>query len=387
MAYNPNYPADDAPIALGPQIIRQKGEELADERIVDAGFLGGHPASDFILKTDATDTNVKIIPFGDSVTAGYPYTDNCPNEATDTSSWTAYVRNKLQVTVLNKGIGGQTTAELLARFDADVVANNPTHCIIMAGINDAYKPEQGITLAQSEANFDLLITRCNDNNIIPIVGIFMPTDLYTFGNSQANQMCDSIRTYQINYCTTNNIAMIDFYNMFYRNNGLTVITSLFTEDILHPNLNGYIRMGEEAVKALRRIIPKFQGNTSLLEDWMNHARGDEAPKKSYKKGDFMFTQSPDIGSAAGWIAYNDGTSPTWYGFGQLYASDDPGRTPRVYLDDWYSPNLTRFYYFGDFIVYNTGPLGHAVYISATTGYHAQSSNNPKATWVLLSNVT
>lgn len=37
---------------------------------------------------------------------------------------------------LNKGIAGQTTAQMLARFDDDIVANNPIKVVILAGTND-----------------------------------------------------------------------------------------------------------------------------------------------------------------------------------------------------------------------------------------------------------
>ena len=38
--------------------------------------------------------------------------------------------------IVNAGVGGQTTAQILARFDADVVARHPATVVIEGGVND-----------------------------------------------------------------------------------------------------------------------------------------------------------------------------------------------------------------------------------------------------------
>lgn len=60
-------------------------------------------------------------------------------------------------TVLNKGISGNTTAQMLARFDADVVANNPIYAVIGGGINDI---NQGVTEAVYLANLTAMFNKC-----------------------------------------------------------------------------------------------------------------------------------------------------------------------------------------------------------------------------------
>ena len=57
----------------------------------------------------------KVVSFGDSITAGYPYSDGCPDAEHD-RSWTVQVRQALGVNVSNQGIGGETTREILARM-------------------------------------------------------------------------------------------------------------------------------------------------------------------------------------------------------------------------------------------------------------------------------
>lgn len=70
-----------------------------------------------------------LIAYGDSITAGYPYSDLCPNVETD-KSWTSYIRNTIDdvfnknkksnlTYVINRGIGGQTSTEILVRMKND----------------------------------------------------------------------------------------------------------------------------------------------------------------------------------------------------------------------------------------------------------------------------
>ena len=71
-----------------------------------------------------TPTSSKIVALGDSFTLGYPL---------DVAhSWPQRLADVLKVTVVNKGKNTQTTKDLLARFDADVVAEKPGRVIIFA---------------------------------------------------------------------------------------------------------------------------------------------------------------------------------------------------------------------------------------------------------------
>ena len=58
--------------------------------------------------------------------------------------------------ILNKGIGGNTSANLLARFDQDVASQNPDVVWLIAGTNDYY---QGVTVADFTKNMSELIEK------------------------------------------------------------------------------------------------------------------------------------------------------------------------------------------------------------------------------------
>jgi lysophospholipase L1-like esterase len=87
------------------------------------GFICAPCLMGTVQATNAYD----IIAIGDSITAGAYEYDYAP----------IYIlRDLCNATVLNKGVGGQTTVDMLARYDTDITANTPKYVVIMAGFND-----------------------------------------------------------------------------------------------------------------------------------------------------------------------------------------------------------------------------------------------------------
>jgi len=67
------------------------------------------------------------------------------------------LRQKLSGAVLiNRGTGGETSQDMLTRFDTDVAPQNPEYVWILAGTNDYWK---GLTKAQYKANLNTLISK------------------------------------------------------------------------------------------------------------------------------------------------------------------------------------------------------------------------------------
>lgn len=60
---------------------------------------------------------------------------------------------------INAGIGGQTTRDMLARFDADVIARAPRIVHIMAGTNDLWHGDPGPDGSAAISNLDEMIRR------------------------------------------------------------------------------------------------------------------------------------------------------------------------------------------------------------------------------------
>ena len=61
-------------------------------------------------------------------------------------------------TIVNRGIGGNTSADMLARFDADIATQNPDFVWLIAGTNDYYL---NVTLEDYTANMQGIIEKIN----------------------------------------------------------------------------------------------------------------------------------------------------------------------------------------------------------------------------------
>ena len=80
--------------------------------------------------------------------------------------WTSLIAKELPAKVINKGIARQRTDEMLARFQKDVVAQQPEVCIIWGGANDVL---QGKAVPSILRNVRYMIELCQQNNIRPVL--------------------------------------------------------------------------------------------------------------------------------------------------------------------------------------------------------------------------
>jgi lysophospholipase L1-like esterase len=86
-----------------------------------------------------------IVALGDSTTAGTPAFQSPieapPDGAGNRESQFAYwlMQRHPGWTVLNRGVNGERTDQIAARFSRDVIAAKPAVVIILAGVNDVYQ--------------------------------------------------------------------------------------------------------------------------------------------------------------------------------------------------------------------------------------------------------
>jgi uncharacterized SAM-binding protein YcdF (DUF218 family)/lysophospholipase L1-like esterase len=77
-----------------------------------------------------------------------------------------------RLTVVNKGVPGQQSFELLDRFDRDVVALKPRAVILWGFINDIFRSDRSkiqTTLARARESFETMIRRARASGIEPIL--------------------------------------------------------------------------------------------------------------------------------------------------------------------------------------------------------------------------
>src|SRR4051812_14969916 len=108
-------------------------QSLADQ-LQDWNQLGRYYAANEELKKQPADPK-RVVFMGDSITDGWRLADAFPGQP--------YV---------NRGISGQTTAQMLVRMYPDVIALKPTALVILAGTNDIARNNGPQTIEQIEQN-------------------------------------------------------------------------------------------------------------------------------------------------------------------------------------------------------------------------------------------
>ena len=207
----------------------------------DAYFNSG--LQDFNNKALNGDT-LKIVCFGDSITLGFdpdnsgaqvptPYPEQLQN----------YLRtlyNNTNITVVNKGISGNQASDLITRFTADVVNENPDLVIQMVGINDS---NNSITVETFNDNLETLANLYLTNDI-PVV-FATPTPIRreiggaNFNNVRLNYYKDAVLSVARKF----KLESIDIFGLFEEmfEQGYTIFDFLSnTSDTLHPQQAGYI---------------------------------------------------------------------------------------------------------------------------------------------------
>jgi lysophospholipase L1-like esterase len=102
-----------------------------------------------------------IIALGDSITAG--------RDATEGNDYVSVLSRSIGTPILNAGVRGNTTADVLARLDRDVLSKNPRLVILLIGGNDFL---QGVPSATSFSNIRTIIDRIHaSGSAVLLVGI------------------------------------------------------------------------------------------------------------------------------------------------------------------------------------------------------------------------
>ena len=97
------------------------------------------------ISADRSAQGVRIVAMGDSTTAGTPAfaspVEMPPAGKGDPTSQYTYwlMQSHPEWEVLNRGVNGERSDQIRARFERDVVAARPVLVVVIAGVNDVYQ--------------------------------------------------------------------------------------------------------------------------------------------------------------------------------------------------------------------------------------------------------
>lgn len=142
---------------------------------------------------------------------------------------------------INRGISSQTTFQIQERFQNDVIDLEPKYVIILAGINDIAENNGPISIEEIMNNIVSMVEKALKNNIEVVLCSILPaSDFYWNPKIKPIEKIKQLNVFIEAYCLIEKIKFVDYYTpMVDENFGLD---KKFTDDGVHPNLNGYLKM-------------------------------------------------------------------------------------------------------------------------------------------------
>jgi lysophospholipase L1-like esterase len=205
----------------------------------DFGQLARYRDANSSLKAPAPGEN-RVVFFGDSITDIWKLED--------------YFAGKPYI---NRGIGGQTTPQMLARFRQDVIDLHPQVVVILAGTNDIAGNTGPMSLGDIEANYSSMAELARAHNIRVVFSSILPVHNYTpkaqeFFAQRPPEKILELNRWLKDYCAAKTLAYLDYFNSMVDEKGL--LKRDLAEDGLHPNPAGYKIMAPLADQAITKAL-------------------------------------------------------------------------------------------------------------------------------------
>lgn len=153
-----------------------------------------------------------------------------------------------------RGIGGQTSAQMLVRFTADVINLHPRAVVIMAGTNDVAHNTYWVEPDRVVDNVVAMCLLAHANGIVPIISSIPPCAAFRWNPEIKNaaQTIVDINKKLRAYAEVNGIVYVDYHAALAdKRNGFLRALS---DDGCHPNPDTYYIMEELVLKAISEAV-------------------------------------------------------------------------------------------------------------------------------------
>ena len=150
---------------------------------------------------------------------------------------------------VGRGIGRQTTPQMLVRFHQDVIALAPRVVVILGGTNDIAGNTGPATLEMIEDNLASMTELARTNGIGVVLSSVLPVYKYPWvPNIEPASLILTLNAWLRDYAAKKGIVYLDFQSaMADERHGLRCD---LTYDGVHPNASGYRLMSRLAEKAI-----------------------------------------------------------------------------------------------------------------------------------------
>ena len=209
---------------------------LADQ-LLDWNQLGRYHADNAKLKQEAVAAG-RVVFMGDSITDGWKLAQSFPGKP-----------------FVNRGIGGQTTPQMLVRMFPDVIELMPAAMIVLAGTNDIAGNTGPMSLGMIANNIQAMTELAKQHGIKVILCSVMPISDYTTRKQSSKRPPADIlklNTWIREYAAKAGAGFADYYAATVDDKGM--LKEGFSQDGLHPNSKGYELLKPVAEAAIEKIL-------------------------------------------------------------------------------------------------------------------------------------
>ena len=205
----------------------------------DYGERTRYRAANAELKVPAADEK-RVVFFGDSITDLWRLDQFFPGKP-----------------YINRGIGGQTTSQMLVRFRQDVISLQPKVVVILAGTNDIAGNTGPISNEDIEANLATLAELAQVHGVQVVVASVLPVSNFTPRSQEFFASRPAARILALNqwlrdYCAKERLPYLDYFTAMVDDRGM--LRRELADDGLHPNRAGYDVMAPLAAKAIAQAL-------------------------------------------------------------------------------------------------------------------------------------
>ncbi len=162
---------------------------------------------------------------------------------------------------LNRGISGQTTAQMLIRFRQDVIDLQPAVVILQGGLADIAGFAGPSSLEQIEDNLRSMAELASYNHIVPIlVGEPPPADYPGRTGPEPVTQIVALNRWVERYCASSNFLYLDYHSALVGSDGQ--MKEGVSDDGVHPNAKGYALLKPLAEKAIADALKQRTAGAS-----------------------------------------------------------------------------------------------------------------------------
>jgi len=205
----------------------------------DYGQLSRYHDDDVKLGPAAPDEK-RVVFFGDSITDIWKLDESFPGKG-----------------YINRGIGGQTTPQMLVRFRPDVIDLRPAVVVVLAGTNDIAGNTGEETLEQIEGDYATMAELAKVHGIRMVFASVMPINNYnpralSFFLQRSPEKILALNVWLQKYCAENGLMYLDYFSAMVDGRGM--LKAELTGDGLHPNAAGFAVMAPLAAAAIEKAL-------------------------------------------------------------------------------------------------------------------------------------